>query len=176
MTGGVTGREGAVAVAARQVLDLLEAAARARGGEGSYVRIDGRVAQAERAARVEAFQRDVTRRVALLGATAAGTGLTLTAASTVVFAELLWTPGHLLQARAPPPRAPRPPRARTPRARTLARTRTPAREGRRSGLASVLPSRPLRSAPLRSPPHPSPPVAFPTIRGCGMRPLRIDAP
>ncbi len=69
-----------------QVLDLLEASARAWGGEASYVRIDGGVAQAEREARAEAFQRDAGRRVALLGATAAGTGLTLTAASAVVFA------------------------------------------------------------------------------------------
>ncbi len=101
------------------MLDLLEAGARGRLGEGGYVRIDGGVGLGEREARVGAFQREPGRRVALLGATAAGTGLTLTAASTVLFAELLWTPGQLLQARTParPSSAPGP----------LLQARTPAR-------------------------------------------------
>jgi len=78
------------------VLDALEAAA-ARLRVGA-VRIDGSVRPADRAARVAAFQGDPALRVAVLGLTAAGTGLTLTAASTVVFAELHWTPGLLVQA------------------------------------------------------------------------------
>jgi SWI/SNF-related matrix-associated actin-dependent regulator 1 of chromatin subfamily A len=36
--------------------------------------------------------------VALLSITALGTGFTLTAASTVIFAELFWTPAILIQA------------------------------------------------------------------------------
>ena len=82
-----------------RVLDRLEAAARARGV--GHVRVDGGVEPAERAARVAAFQREPGLRVALLSMTAAGTGLTLTAAGAVVFAELHWTPGVLLQAGPP---------------------------------------------------------------------------
>lgn len=44
------------------------------------------------------FQTCDNVRVALLSVTAAGVGLTLTAASTVIFAELHWTPGVLAQA------------------------------------------------------------------------------
>jgi SNF2 family DNA or RNA helicase len=47
---------------------------------------------------VNAFQDDERVMVALLSITAAGVGLTLTAASTVVFAELHWTPGMMAQA------------------------------------------------------------------------------
>ncbi|CAN0495474.1 unnamed protein product, partial [Ectocarpus sp. 12 AP-2014] len=47
---------------------------------------------------VDTFQSNPSVRVALLGLTAAGIGITLTAASRVVFAELYWTPAQLLQA------------------------------------------------------------------------------
>ena len=45
-----------------------------------------------------AFQTDDNVRVALLSITAANSGLTLTAAQLVVFAELFWNPGILTQA------------------------------------------------------------------------------
>eukprot|EP00116_Pleurobrachia_bachei_P015542 sb/3475804/ len=44
------------------------------------------------------FQNSESCRVALLGIQAAGVGLTLTAASVVVFCELHWSPGVLQQA------------------------------------------------------------------------------
>lgn len=47
---------------------------------------------------MNSFQEDDRIKVALLSITAAGVGLTLTAASTVVFAELHWTPGMMIQA------------------------------------------------------------------------------
>ena len=46
----------------------------------------------------DAFQTDDNVRVALLSITAANSGLTLTAAQLVVFAELFWNPGILTQA------------------------------------------------------------------------------
>ena len=44
------------------------------------------------------FQTDPTVRIALLGITAAGVAVTLTASSTVWFAELFWTPAIMVQA------------------------------------------------------------------------------
>ena len=44
------------------------------------------------------FQADKNCRVAVLSITAACLGLTLTAASTVIFAEVHWTPAMMLQA------------------------------------------------------------------------------
>lgn len=63
------------------------------------IRIDGNTAQADRQALCKKFQQNTnTYRVALLSITAAGVGLTLTKATCVLFAELYWNPGTLLQA------------------------------------------------------------------------------
>mmetsp|Transcript_457 Transcript_457/g.1105 ORF Transcript_457/g.1105 Transcript_457/m.1105 type:complete len:1145 (-) Transcript_457:220-3654(-) len=65
----------------------------------SLIRIDGSVSTTDRHAYVKRFQdpnSGVT--VALLGLTSAGQGITLTAASTVIFVEMHWTPGVLVQA------------------------------------------------------------------------------
>ncbi|CAD7929878.1 unnamed protein product, partial [Amoebophrya sp. A25] len=75
----------------------------------SYMRIDGGTKQLDRPEFVRRFQVmkitelycsyfRFTCRVALLSITACGQGLTLTAASMVVFSELYWVPGQLQQA------------------------------------------------------------------------------
>ncbi|KAJ1485867.1 P-loop containing nucleoside triphosphate hydrolase protein [Baffinella frigidus] len=79
-----------------EVLDAIEAAVKTK--KVGYIRIDGSTPPRERQSRVADFQTKDTVRVAVLSVTAAGTGLTLTAAHTVVFAELHWTPGIMLQA------------------------------------------------------------------------------
>nr|XP_018904491.1 PREDICTED: SWI/SNF-related matrix-associated actin-dependent regulator of chromatin subfamily A-like protein 1 [Bemisia tabaci] len=63
-----------------------------------YIRIDGGVSSDERKDVCDQFQFDDKFRVAVLSITAASTGLTLTAANLVVFAELFWNPGILCQA------------------------------------------------------------------------------
>merc|ERR1719487_1196030 len=63
-----------------------------------FIRIDGKTAPIQRPERVARFQDVESVKVALLSITAAGTGLTLTAAHTVVFAELYWVPGQMQQA------------------------------------------------------------------------------
>ncbi|NXP17791.1 ZRAB3 endonuclease, partial [Scytalopus superciliaris] len=63
-----------------------------------YIRIDGSVPSAERIHLVHQFQKDPETRVAILSIQAAGQGLTFTAATHVVFAELYWDPGHIRQA------------------------------------------------------------------------------
>ena len=78
------------------VLDAVEQAVRRQ--KVKHIRIDGATASSERQRLVALFQQQQEVRVAVLSITAAGTGLTLTAADTVVFAELHWTPGVLLQA------------------------------------------------------------------------------
>jgi hypothetical protein len=79
-------------------MDYIETniASRYKGRLG-MIRIDGSVSPAERALRVKKFQSNMNVRLAILSMTAAGVGLTLTAASNIVFAELHWTPGVLAQ-------------------------------------------------------------------------------
>ncbi|KKN88414.1 hypothetical protein LCGC14_0249770 [marine sediment metagenome] len=60
--------------------------------------IDGSVAGQRRKAMADQFQQDKKTRLLIGNIQAAGVGLTLTAASTVAFAELDWVPGNMLQA------------------------------------------------------------------------------
>ncbi|XP_015509270.1 SWI/SNF-related matrix-associated actin-dependent regulator of chromatin subfamily A-like protein 1 isoform X1 [Neodiprion lecontei] len=64
----------------------------------SYIRIDGSTKSEERKVRCDMFQEQDDCLVAVLSITAASTGITLTAAQRVVFAELYWNPGILCQA------------------------------------------------------------------------------
>lgn len=59
----------------------------------SYIRIDGSTTAESRASLCERFQTDPDTRVAVLSIKAANSGLTLTAAQLVIFAELYWNPG-----------------------------------------------------------------------------------
>lgn len=63
-----------------------------------FIRIDGSTSPKSRQQQIDDFQTDPSIRVALLGITAAGVAVTLTASSTVWFAELFWTPALMIQA------------------------------------------------------------------------------
>jgi len=80
----------------REVMDRIEDANQSYG----IARIDGSVSQDDRVTAVTEFQSDAERtpRIFLGQTVAAGTGLTLTAASVVVFAQPCWTPAELEQA------------------------------------------------------------------------------
>jgi SWI/SNF-related matrix-associated actin-dependent regulator 1 of chromatin subfamily A len=62
----------------------------------SHVRIDGKIDTFKRHEAVRKFQTDADCLVAVLALTACCTGITLTAASIVVFAEMTWTPGVMI--------------------------------------------------------------------------------
>jgi SWI/SNF-related matrix-associated actin-dependent regulator 1 of chromatin subfamily A len=82
----------------QHVMDALEHSVAKKYKGVGHIRIDGTVPSSERAVRVRKFQTNSQVRVAILSMTAAGVGITLTAASSVLFAELHWTPGVLAQA------------------------------------------------------------------------------
>jgi SWI/SNF-related matrix-associated actin-dependent regulator 1 of chromatin subfamily A len=78
----------------RDVLDILCAEFDAYG----VVRLDGRTSMTERQAAVDQFQTFKNTRVFCGQITAAGVGLTLTAAQSAVFAEMSWVPAENQQA------------------------------------------------------------------------------
>lgn len=79
----------------RNILDAVEAAVQ---GQYEYMRIDGSTPAAKRQSNVEDFQSNPNMRIAILSIMAAGTGVTLTRVSRVVFGELFWVPGVMIQA------------------------------------------------------------------------------
>ena len=83
------------------VLDSIEKGAGLSNDSSSrrkFIRIDGSTSPKVRQQQIDDFQSDPSVRVALLGITAAGVAVTLTASSTVWFAELFWTPALMIQA------------------------------------------------------------------------------
>uniref|UniRef100_A0A5F9CTR1 SWI/SNF-related matrix-associated actin-dependent regulator of chromatin subfamily A-like protein 1 n=1 Tax=Oryctolagus cuniculus TaxID=9986 RepID=A0A5F9CTR1_RABIT len=63
-----------------------------------HIRIDGSTSSADRDALCQQFQLSERHTVAVLSITAANMGLTFSSADLVVFAELFWNPGVLIQA------------------------------------------------------------------------------
>ncbi|KAF4722883.1 hypothetical protein FOZ62_003193 [Perkinsus olseni] len=79
---------------------ILRVKGSSAGKNYGLIRIDGQTPQTKRPELVKKFQEDDNIRVAVLSITACSEGLTLTAASVVVFAELYWVPGTIEQAEA----------------------------------------------------------------------------
>ncbi|KAK9968980.1 hypothetical protein ABG768_027197 [Culter alburnus] len=78
---------------------VLDSITKELGEKGiSYIRIDGSTPSAERQQLCDRFQSSHKSCVAVLSITAANMGITLHSADLVVFAELFWNPGVLIQA------------------------------------------------------------------------------
>ena len=84
-----------------EVLDEISGGASLSNAKDSitkFIRIDGSTSPKSRQEQILQFQTDPKIRIAMLGITAAGVAVTLTASSTVWFAELFWTPAIMIQA------------------------------------------------------------------------------
>lgn len=78
------------------ILDSIEDVV--KKSEIKYVRIDGSTKNEQRQFNVDTFQKDEQCLIAILSITACATGITMTKASTVVFAEMYFTPAVMIQA------------------------------------------------------------------------------
>lgn len=76
--------------------DTIDAIAQSFGSKA--VVVDGRVSGENRQLAIDRFQSEETCKVFIGSIQAAGVGITLTAASTVIFVELDWVPGNITQA------------------------------------------------------------------------------
>ncbi|KAH8054562.1 annealing helicase [Aureococcus anophagefferens] len=81
----------------REVLDKLEAGFQKIKG-ATTIRVDGSVPGAQREDRIKRFKTDATCRVALLSMGTCSNGLNMTEASTILFAEMTWSPTDHMQA------------------------------------------------------------------------------
>ncbi|EGB04877.1 hypothetical protein AURANDRAFT_1482, partial [Aureococcus anophagefferens] len=81
----------------REVLDRLEAGFQKIKG-ATTIRVDGSVPGAQREERIKRFKTDATCRVALLSMGTCSNGLNMTEASTILFAEMTWSPTDHMQA------------------------------------------------------------------------------
>ena len=79
-----------------EMLERIESLMKERKVE--YIRIDGSTRQDIRYDYVNYFQQKESCKVAILSIIAASTGITLTSAHLVIFAELTWTPSIMIQA------------------------------------------------------------------------------
>lgn len=68
------------------------------GSTTKFIRIDGSTSRSDRKMQIQQFETDASVKIALLGITAASVAISLTASSTVWFAELFWTPAIMVQA------------------------------------------------------------------------------
>lgn len=76
--------------------DVLDAYVEAYGKQA--VKLDGTMSQVDRQSSIDRFQRDASVKLFVGSIQAAGTGITLTESSHVIFAELDWVPGNMSQA------------------------------------------------------------------------------
>lgn len=81
----------------QEVLDAIEDVVKAKLKQ-HYIRIDGKTSAEQRTYFCKKFQENDDYRVAVLSIVAANAGLNLSAANLVVFGELFWNPGILVQA------------------------------------------------------------------------------
>ncbi|CAG5127940.1 unnamed protein product [Candidula unifasciata] len=82
----------------KEMLDCIEDGIKSEASHIQYIRIDGRTTSEQRHFFCSKFQACDSYKVAILSITAANAGINLSAANIVVFAELFWNPGILVQA------------------------------------------------------------------------------